>query len=81
MFVAPMERVFTPPLPKQILWQTDCSSFVIPDDKPQSPSFWQMPIIKEDRSLFAEGIREASKEETIYNHCWRLLSQTILAQL
>jgi hypothetical protein len=40
-----------------------------------------MPIIKEDRSLFAEGIREASKEESIYKHCWRLLSQTILAQL
>ena len=44
MFVAPMERVFTPPLPKQILWQTDYSSFVIPDDKPQSPSFWQMHL-------------------------------------
>ncbi len=40
-----------------------------------------MPIIKKDKSLFAEGIREASKEEIIYNHCWRLLSQTILAQL
>ena len=40
-----------------------------------------MPIIKENQRLFAEGIREASKEETIYNHCWRLLSQTILAQL
>ncbi len=44
MFAAPMERVFTPPLPKQILWQSDYSSFVIPDEKPQPPSAWQMHL-------------------------------------
>ena len=44
MFVAPMERVFTPPLPKEILWQTDYSSVVIPNEKPQPPSTWQMHL-------------------------------------
>lgn len=49
IFVAPMERFFTPPLPKQILWQTDSSSFVTRDEKPQPPSTWQM-----DRGPFVD---------------------------
>jgi hypothetical protein len=44
IFVAPLERVFIPSLPQSVMWQTDHSSFVKPDEGPQPPSTWQIEL-------------------------------------
>jgi hypothetical protein len=41
VFVAPMDRTHTPPLPKQSAWRTDNSSFASPNEQICNPSTWQ----------------------------------------
>ncbi|KAL7531101.1 hypothetical protein ACHAXR_003845, partial [Thalassiosira sp. AJA248-18] len=44
VFAAPMERISTPPLPRQAIWRTDNSSFVSPDEEIYHPDTWQLNL-------------------------------------